>query len=119
MKIAHARVDFDDTHYIDLTREADGWSYNYGLDDVSDMTDTLYSVTKFLSDIEGTTPEYYKREGLPECKELIKALLSDYDLSSEEYFYLGNVIKYLYRAPLKDGKEDLKKAEVYLAELVK
>lgn len=65
-------------------------------------------------------PEHYKRDNLPECKDLISAILEGYStfLSEEEIFWLGNVIKYIYRAPLKNKREDLKKALKYLEWLV-
>lgn len=65
-------------------------------------------------------PQHYKRENLPECKDLISAILKGYSdfLSEEELFWLGNVIKYIYRAPLKGKREDLKKASKYLEWLV-
>lgn len=54
-------------------------------------------------------PPHYRREGLPECIELIEAL------GWGDGFCLGNALKYLYRASSK-GKEleDLRKARWYL-----
>lgn len=61
-------------------------------------------------------PKHYQRAALPECQELIKGLLSDYSdiLNEFELFCLGNVIKYIYRAPYKNKRRDLEKAKVYM-----
>lgn len=53
-----------------------------------------------------TRPSYYKRGGI-ECIDVIKAWNLD--------FNLGNAVKYICRAGLKESKEmDLKKAIKYL-----
>ena len=55
-------------------------------------------------------PKYYAKGGI-ELVEILKA-----KLSRDQYlgFLKGNVFKYLFRYPYKNGVEDLKKAETYL-----
>lgn len=62
------------------------------------------------------SPQHYQRSGFPECKEIISGILDGYAsfLDEGKIFWLGNVIKYLYRAPFKNGYEDLRKAAEYL-----
>lgn len=61
------------------------------------MTDTIFS------------PKHYM-QGSHECIDEIKAMLSPEEFRG---FLKGNVIKYRYRANLKNGKEDLAKADNY------
>ena len=57
---------------------------------------------------------YYTRGGI-ECIEAIKASMT----ASEFRGYLkGNVMKYLWRYQLKNGVEDLRKAQWYLNRLI-
>lgn len=57
---------------------------------------------------------YYKR-GNTECIEAIKDSLS---IEGYRGFLKGNILKYVWRYDLKNGKEDLDKAEVYLKLLI-
>lgn len=70
---------------------------------------------KKMSDVV-KKPSHYNRKGLPECKVVIANILNGYSefLSEKEIFWLGNVIKYIYRAPSKNKREDLEKASEYL-----
>lgn len=61
------------------------------------MTDTIFN------------PKHYM-QGSHECIDEIKAMLSPEEFKG---FLKGNVIKYRYRANLKNGKEDLAKADNY------
>lgn len=61
------------------------------------MTDTIFN------------PKHYM-QGSHECIDVIKAMLSPEEFRG---FLKGNVIKYRYRANLKNGKEDLAKADNY------
>lgn len=55
-------------------------------------------------------PNHYQiLEGV-EAIDVIRSILED---GFEDYCY-GNVLKYILRAPKKNGIEDLKKAKVYL-----
>lgn len=62
-------------------------------------------------------PSHYTHGGV-ECIDAITAALSSYEDSVDSWL-VGQVIKYLWRAPLK-GKyeEDIKKAQFYLNRLV-
>jgi hypothetical protein len=55
------------------------------------------------------SPAHYKQGGI-ECIDAIRAALGD-DFTG---FCVGNVMKYVWRFRHKNGKEDLKKAAVYL-----
>lgn len=61
------------------------------------MTDTIFN------------PKHYM-QGSHECIDEIKAMLSPEEFKG---FLKGNIIKYRYRANLKNGKEDLAKADNY------
>lgn len=56
-------------------------------------------------------PYHYLRGGM-ECIDVIRAVTSD--LSGTEAYYVGNIIKYIWRYKHKNGLEDLRKAEHYL-----
>lgn len=60
-------------------------------------------------------PDYYKVNVEFEVDYLIKLFVGKLD--GIEAFYLGNVIKYLYRAEKKNGLEDYKKALTYLEKM--
>ena len=56
-------------------------------------------------------PDHYNWKGT-ECKKVIEIMTQG--LSGEEAYYMGNIIKYLYRYPKKGTlKSDLMKAEEY------
>lgn len=59
-------------------------------------------------------PEHYM-QGSHECIDEIKAMLTPDEFRG---FLKGNVIKYRYRANLKNGKEDLAKADNYAFYLI-
>lgn len=58
-------------------------------------------------------PNHYCK-GNVECLDAIKAALGD----KYEGFLAGNVLKYVYRYPDKNGVEDCKKARFYLDKLI-
>lgn len=58
-------------------------------------------------------PSHYCK-GSVECLDAIKAALGD----KYEGFLAGNVLKYVYRYPDKNGVEDCKKARFYLDKLI-
>jgi hypothetical protein len=58
-------------------------------------------------------PNHYCKGGV-ECLDAIKAALGD----KYEGFLAGNVLKYVYRYPDKNGVEDCKKALFYLDKLI-
>lgn len=62
-------------------------------------------------------PQHYKT-GKIECIDCISAIVNMYD--GEQAYDVGQVIKYLYRAPTKQNfMQDLKKAQWYLNRLIK
>lgn len=61
-------------------------------------------------------PSHYQLPGLGiEAMDVIESVLGD----NIQYFYLGNVIKYILRAGNKNGFDDMKKADTYLDRYVK
>lgn len=55
-------------------------------------------------------PSHYKMDGRKEC---IDEMIDLYGIEAVKHFCQLNVYKYLYRHELKNGDEDLKKAEWY------
>lgn len=64
-------------------------------------------------------PEHYQLVKGVEVIEVIDRILNRSDFTGFEGYCLGNVIKYILRADMKNGKEDYKKAAVYLNWLIK
>ncbi len=62
-----------------------------------------------------SSPAHYTR-GKIECIDAIDAAIVG--LTSEEGFYVGQVLKYVWRWKTKNGVEDLKKAKWYLERLI-
>ena len=60
-------------------------------------------------------PAHYLKGGM-ECIDVIKAVTSD--LSGADAYYVGNIIKYVWRYNHKNGVEDLRKAKHYLEWLI-
>ena len=60
-------------------------------------------------------PNHYLKNGY-ECWDTIAVIISD--LPPVEAYNVGNIIKYLWRYPKKNGLEDLKKARQYLDRLI-
>lgn len=68
---------------------------------------------KFIYTDEIHHPHHYTWKGV-ECKDVIETMVTG--LSGIEAYYMGNVIKYLYRYPKKGTLEtDLAKAAQYMA----
>ena len=59
------------------------------------------------------SPPHYNKAGV-ECIDAIAAATGD----GYEYYLQGNIMKYLWRYRYKNGTEDLKKAQWYLAKLI-
>lgn len=59
-------------------------------------------------------PKHYQLTIDLEVLDVIELLLSKRKMSLNDYSYLVNVIKYLFRAEQKNGLEDYKKALYYL-----
>lgn len=63
-------------------------------------------------------PSYYVTSNGVECWDVIKDLLGNTGLKG---FYIGNVVKYMFRAGLKEGElavSDYEKAAVYIQRLI-
>ncbi|UXR32328.1 DUF3310 domain-containing protein [Staphylococcus simulans] len=60
-------------------------------------------------------PSHYNQSNI-EVIDIMEALPSEYNYKT--LISLSNVIKYIFRAPFKNGKEDLKKAQWYLQRAV-
>lgn len=58
-------------------------------------------------------PDHYT-SGKVECLDAIKSALGE----NYKYYVQGNLIKYIWRFPLKNGKQDLQKAQFYLNDLL-
>lgn len=68
---------------------------------------------KFIYTDEIHHPDHYTWKGV-ECKDVIETMVTG--LSGIEAYYMGNIIKYLYRYPKKGTLEtDLAKAAQYMA----
>ena len=61
-------------------------------------------------------PSHYTSGGI-ECIDAIEAALSCHS-DPDEAFLTGQVLKYMWRWPLKNGAEDLRKARWYLNRLI-
>lgn len=67
---------------------------------------------QFIYSDEIHHPDHYTWKGV-ECKDVIETMVTG--LSGIEAYYMGNIIKYLYRYPRKGTIEtDLAKAEEYI-----
>lgn len=71
---------------------------------------------KFESKWDNTKVDYYNGRS---CLSHIKNFFAFHDfLSPNETFYIGNIIKYLWRYKKKNGVKDLEKAKQYLEFLI-
>lgn len=73
-----------------------------------------------ISELDGTRdvvdhPSHYCHGGI-ECIDAIKSACTG--LKDSQAFFVGNVIKYMWRWHIKNGLEDLKKARWYLNKLI-
>lgn len=70
-------------------------------------------MNQFIYSDEIHHPDHYTWKGV-ECKDVIETMVTG--LSGIEAYYMGNIIKYLYRYPKKGTLEtDLAKAAQYMA----
>jgi methyl coenzyme M reductase subunit C-like uncharacterized protein (methanogenesis marker protein 7) len=65
--------------------------------------------------MDNINPMHY-REGKVECIDAIESATKN--LSGTDSYYVGNIIKYIWRFQHKNGIEDLKKAKWYLDRLI-
>lgn len=81
------------------------------------LFDDVYSSEEPVKDDNVNHPSHYTAGGV-ECIDAIAAAICKYE-SPVDAWLAGQVIKYLWRAPLKGKyKEDLEKAQFYLNRLV-
>ena len=66
---------------------------------------------RFKNDSVIRSPQHYKTKSM-ECRDIIKVMTEG--LSGADAYYMGNVLKYLYRYADKNGTEDLNKAITYI-----
>lgn len=60
-----------------------------------------------------SAPEHYSGDGYIECKDAMRSMLAGYDRAdakSTVAYWMTTALKYIWRAPLKNGLQDLKKA---------
>lgn len=60
-----------------------------------------------------SAPKHYSGDGHIECKDAMRSMLAGYDRAdakSAVAYWLTTALKYIWRAPLKNGLQDLKKA---------
>jgi hypothetical protein len=74
----------------------------------------IRKMLKMSDDDKVNHPSHYKSGGL-EVIDIIEAKLSPDQLKG---YYLGNIMKYVFRHEYKDGITDLKKALWYLDRLI-
>lgn len=63
-------------------------------------------------------PKHYQLSIDLEVLDVINLVLSNQEIYVSDSFYLGNVIKYLFRAEQKNGLEDYKKALYYFKKIM-
>lgn len=89
-----------------------------GIDDPFELTDEDYFDKKAEHSEHSDNvnhPSHYNQSNI-EVIDIMEALPSEYN--HKTLISLANVIKYIFRAPFKNGKEDLKKAQWYLQRAV-
>lgn len=60
-----------------------------------------------------SAPTHYSGDGHIECKDAMRSMLAGYDCAdakSTVAYWLTTALKYIWRAPLKNGLQDLEKA---------
>jgi hypothetical protein len=83
--------------------------------DVKNHSDTFGYPAQDKPDMVNLPPHY--TSGEIECIDAIKVATKD--LRGIEAVCVGNIIKYIWRCKRKNGKQDLEKAQWYLAHLIK
>lgn len=89
-----------------------------GIEDPFELTDEDYFDKKaehFEDSDNVNHPSHYNQSKI-EVIDIMEALPREYN--HKTLISLSNVIKYIFRAPFKNGKEDLKKAQWYLQRAV-
>lgn len=65
--------------------------------------------------MDNVNPNHYKK-GKVECIDAIES--ATINLTGSDSYFIGNIIKYIWRFSDKNGTEDLKKANWYLNRLI-
>lgn len=65
-----------------------------------------------------SSPMHYAGDGRIECKDALSSMLSVARVTAKQAYWWGCAFKYLWRWPLKNGVEDLRKAEECLTLLI-
>ena len=55
-------------------------------------------------------PAHYAGDGVIECKDAIRSMMTGAEVTPREAFWWGNLAKYVWRWARKNGREDLEKA---------
>lgn len=55
-------------------------------------------------------PTHYAGDGVIECKDAIRSMMTGAEVTPSQAFWWGNLMKYIWRWPYKHGREDLEKA---------
>lgn len=55
-------------------------------------------------------PAHYAGDGVIECKDAIRSMMTGADVTPSQAFWWGNLAKYVWRWARKNGREDLEKA---------
>ena len=104
--IAQLEIMSSETYYNKLNNEPESKS----------LTQRIANIERQNADAVNR-PQHYKT-GKIECIDCISAVVNMYD--GEQAYDVGQVVKYLYRAPTKmNFMQDLKKAQWYLNRLIK
>lgn len=61
-----------------------------------------------------SAPAHYAGDGEVECRRALRSMMAGYDraegMGGSSKYWLGCALKYVWRAPLKNGRQDLEKA---------
>lgn len=104
--------------YASSTKEAEkSAAVLQGLKKIINIEQTL-RISRSV-DISGSlTPRYYQLGKGLTAQDVIDRVAENSGYSHRDVFAVGNVLKYIIRAPRKNGLEDLKKARQYLNRLI-
>lgn len=85
-------------------------------DKIEEQQDAIKKI-KLVNEVntDALNPSHYK-EGKIECKEVIKLLTAPF--YGYTAFSLGDIIKYIFRCPKKNGIEDVRKCYMYMIDFL-
>lgn len=100
---------------MDLAKEfCDGFREVFNLNEPYDDEDDIDDIDD-IDDTNVVEPKHYTESGI-ETIDVIDAYTKG--IPGPESFYVGNILKYVMRAPKKNGAEDYEKAFWYLTRLI-